>query len=118
MGGKDSINIIGNDLPAAHRTACLSRDVDGQAMILNLMLREMLEANQVEQAQKLIANSTFPDKASNNQLCRYLYYSGRIQALRLEYTSAHSNLSQCLRKAPTNTDLAPCTLSGEGRATQ
>jgi len=103
--GKDSINIIGNDLPAAHRTACLSRDVDGQAMILNLMLREMLEANQVEQAQKLIANSTFPDKASNNQLCRYLYYSGRIQALRLEYTSAHSNLSQCLRKAPTNTGL-------------
>merc|ERR1712038_2227587 len=32
-------------------------------------------------------------------------YSGRIQALRLEYTSAFSNLSQCLRKAPTNTAL-------------
>jgi 26S proteasome regulatory subunit N3 len=32
-----------------------------------------------------------------------LYYSGRIQALRLEYTSSYSNLSQCLRKAPTNT---------------
>jgi 26S proteasome regulatory subunit N3 len=57
----------------------------------------------VEQAQKLLSNSTFPEAASNNQLCRYLYYSGRIQALRLEYTSAFSNLSQCLRKAPTNT---------------
>jgi 26S proteasome regulatory subunit N3 len=34
-----------------------------------------------------------------------LYHSGRIQALRLEYTKAFSNLSQCLRKAPTNTGL-------------
>ena len=59
----------------------------------------------VEQAQKLLSNSSFPDTASNNQLCRYLYHSGRIQALRLEYTSAFSNLSQCLRKAPTNTGL-------------
>ncbi len=59
----------------------------------------------MEQAQKLLTNSTFPDAASNNQLCRYLYYSGRIQALRLEYTSAFSNLSQCLRKAPTITGL-------------
>jgi 26S proteasome regulatory subunit N3 len=59
----------------------------------------------VEQAQKLLANSTFPESASNNQLCRYLYYSGRIEALRLEYTSSFSNLSQCLRKAPTNTGL-------------
>ena len=38
-------------------------------------------------------------------MCRYLYHSGRIQALRLEYTKAFSNLSQCLRKAPTNTGL-------------
>ena len=52
-----------------------------------------------------MTNSTFPDAASNNQLCRYLYYSGRIQALRLEYTAAFSNLSQCLRKAPTITGL-------------
>lgn len=50
-------------------------------------------------------NSSFPESASNNQLCRHLYYSGRIQALRLEYTSAYSNLSQCLRKAPTNTGI-------------
>ena len=59
----------------------------------------------VEQAQKLLSNSTFPDAASNNQLCRFLYLSGRIQAIRLEYTSAFSNLGQCLRKAPTNTGL-------------
>lgn len=57
----------------------------------------------MEQAEKLLANSTFPETASNNQLCRYLYYSARIQALRLDYTASFSGLSQCLRKAPTNT---------------
>lgn len=93
------------DMVRAHRAACLRRDVDTQATLLNLMLRDLLTSHQVEQAQKLLSNSTFPDSASNNQLCRYLYHSGRIQALRLEYTSAFSNLSQCLRKAPSNTGL-------------
>jgi len=93
------------DLVGAHRMAVVRRDVDTQATLLNIMLRDLLQANQVEQAQKLLANSTFPTTASNNQLCRHLYYSGRIQALRLEYTSAFSKLSQCLRKAPTNTAL-------------
>lgn len=89
----------------AHGMASLRRDVDSQATLLNLMLRDLLNASQVEQAQKLLTNSTFPDSASNNQLCRYLYHSGRIQALRLEYTSSFANLSQCLRKTPTNTGL-------------
>mmetsp|Transcript_16763 Transcript_16763/g.48141 ORF Transcript_16763/g.48141 Transcript_16763/m.48141 type:complete len:598 (+) Transcript_16763:29-1822(+) len=94
-----------SELVTAHRLACLRRDVDTQSTVLNLLLRELLAADQVEQAHKLLSNSTFPDAASNNQLCRYLHYSGRIQALRLEYTSAFSNLSQCLRKSPTNTGL-------------
>jgi len=92
-------------LAKAHNMACLRRDVDSQATLLNLMLRDLLEHSQVEQANKLLSNATFPESASNNELCRYLYYSGRIQALRLEYTTAYSNLSQCLRKAPTNTGL-------------
>lgn len=45
-------------------------------------------------------NSTFPDGATNNQFCRHRYYSGRIQALRLEYTSSFASLRECLRKAP------------------
>ncbi|CAB9505390.1 Probable 26S proteasome non-ATPase regulatory subunit 3 [Seminavis robusta] len=93
------------DMARGQNMACLRRDVDCQATLINLMLQDLLNNAQVEQAQKLLANSTFPDSASNNQLCRYLYYSGRIQSLRLEYTSAFSNLSQCLRKAPTNTGL-------------
>jgi 26S proteasome regulatory subunit N3 len=114
------------DMAKAHNMACLRRDVDCQATLLNLMLQDLIVHSQsksltsnvygvlgtqltffwsVEQAQKLLSNSTFPESASNNQLCRYLYHSGRIQALRLEYTKAFSNLSQCLRKAPTNTGL-------------
>lgn len=97
--------VMREELVYAHRMSVMRRDVDTQATLLNLMLRELLNSDQVEQAQKLLANSTFPESASNNQLCRFLYYSGRIQALRLEYTSAFSNLSQCLRKTPTNTGL-------------
>lgn len=93
------------ELVNVHRRAVIRKDVDTQAAVLNIMLRDLLNANQVEQAQKLLENSSFPENASNNQLCRHLYYSGRIQALRLEYTSAFSNLSQCLRKAPTNTGI-------------
>jgi 26S proteasome regulatory subunit N3 len=100
-----SAEYLRQDLVHAHRMACLRRDVDTQATVLNLMLRDLLALNQVEQAQKLIANSTFPETASNNQLCRYLYYSGRVQAFRLEYTHSYANLSQSLRKAPTNTGL-------------
>lgn len=93
------------ELFQAHRLAVMRRDIDTQATILNILLRDLLKADQVEQAEKLLSNSTFPDSASNNQLCRYLYHSSRIQSLRLEYTLAFSNLSQCLRKAPTNTGL-------------
>ncbi|KAL3937037.1 MAG: hypothetical protein SGBAC_007763 [Bacillariaceae sp.] len=93
------------DMAKAHNMACVRRDVDCQATLLNLMLEDLIVHSQIEQAQKLLSNSAFPESASNNQMCRYMFYSGRIQALRLEYTKAFSNLSQCLRKAPTNTGL-------------
>jgi len=93
------------DMAKAHNMASLRRDFDTQATLLNCMLLDLLNNKEVEQAQRLLSNSNFPENASNNQLCRYLYYSGRIEALRLEYTSSYSNLSQCLRKAPTNTGL-------------
>lgn len=94
-----------DDLVHAHSVACLRRDVDSQATLLNLILRDLLECKQVEQAQKLLSNSTFPENASHNQLCRYLYHSGLIHALRLDYTSSYSSLSQSLRKAQSNTGL-------------
>lgn len=95
-----------SELAGRHTTSVLRRDADVSATVLNIMLRDLLAGDQVEQAQKLLSNATFPSEtASNNQLIRYLYYSGRIQALRLEYTQAYGNLSQALRKSPTNTGL-------------
>ena len=45
----------------------------------------------------------FPESASNNQNCRFLYYMGRIAAVQLEYGDAHMKLMQAARKAPTDT---------------
>lgn len=108
LPNKSAINAsLREELAGRHRMAVLRNDGDVMCVVLNLMLRDLLEGDQVEQAQKLLSNSTFPTEAppSNNQLIRYLYYSGRIQALRLEYTQSYSNLSQALRKSPTNTAL-------------
>ena len=51
-------------------------------------------------AYKLVNKTTFPETASNNEWARFLYYLGRIKAIQLEYTEAHKNLVQSLRKAP------------------
>lgn len=94
------------ELANRYTTSVLRQDVDVSATVINITLRDLLIGDQIEQAQKLLSNATFPtENASNNQLVRYLYYSGRVQALRLEYTAAYSNLSQALRKCPTNVGL-------------
>lgn len=33
-------------------------------------------------------------------MARFHYYTGRVAAVRLEYSSAHTQLQQALRKAP------------------
>ncbi|KAG5178532.1 proteasome regulatory subunit C-terminal-domain-containing protein [Tribonema minus] len=93
-------------LLALHRTCCLRHDEIGQATALNLLLRQMLSQNLLDQAYKLASKTNFPETCSNNQFCRYLYYMGRIGALQLDYTDAHAKLTQCARKAPANTALA------------
>ena len=90
-------------LLAAHRTACLRRDEMTQATLLNLLLRSLLDENLVEQAYKLVSKTAFPETVSNNQFCRYLYFTGRIQALQLDYTDAYTKLMQSQRKAPATT---------------
>ncbi|KAH8548699.1 proteasome regulatory subunit C-terminal-domain-containing protein [Umbelopsis sp. PMI_123] len=93
-------------LLAAQRTATLRRDDDTQATLLNLLLRNYFHYNLYEQADKLVSKSTFPENASNNQAARYAYYLGRIRALQLDYTEAHTQLLQAIRKAPQNTATA------------
>lgn len=58
------------------------------------------------QADKLVSKTTFPSSAGNSQLARYLYYVGRIRAVQLAYTEAHTHLQQAIRRAPVAT-LAP-----------
>lgn len=91
---------IRNTLLAAHRTATLRHDDESNATILNLLLRNYLNYNLVEQADKLISKSNFPENVGNNQLARYMYYLGRIKAIQLDYTASHKNLQQAIRKAP------------------
>lgn len=87
-------------LHARLRTSTLRSDFEGQAMLLNLLLRNYLNFNLFEQADKLVSKSTFPESASNNEWARFLYYMGRIKAAQLEYSEAQKYLQQALRKAP------------------
>lgn len=90
------------ELFAALQTATLRCDDAGKATLSNLLLRNFLQCNLYEQADMLVAKSTFPESASNNEWARYLYYVGRIKAIQLDYVEAHKNLQQAVRKAPTN----------------
>ncbi|XP_053985339.1 probable 26S proteasome non-ATPase regulatory subunit 3 [Hylaeus volcanicus] len=85
------------------RTATLRNDFEGQAVLINCLLRNYLHYNLYDQADKLVLKSTFPESASNNEWARFLYYLGRIKAARLEYSAAHKYLVQALRKAPQST---------------
>ncbi|XP_074652756.1 26S proteasome non-ATPase regulatory subunit 3-like [Tubulanus polymorphus] len=85
------------------RTCTLRSDFEGQAMILNLLLRNYLHFNLYDQADKLISKSTYPESVSNNDWARYLYYIGRIKAMQLEYSEAHKHLLTAMRKAPQQT---------------
>ncbi|GAA99198.1 uncharacterized protein L969DRAFT_93660 [Mixia osmundae IAM 14324] len=87
-------------LLSAQRTSALRRDDDSQATILNLLLRNYFHYNLFEQADKLIANSTFPESAGNAQLARWYFYLGRIRAIQLSYTEAHGHLESAIRRAP------------------
>ncbi|KAH9491333.1 26S proteasome non-ATPase regulatory subunit 3 [Dermatophagoides farinae] len=82
------------------QTATLRNDYEGQAVLLNSLLRIYLHYNLYDQASKLVSKSTFPESASNNEWARFFYYLGRIKAIQLEYSEARKNLLQAIRKAP------------------
>ena len=82
------------------RTSILRNDYEGTAVLINSLLRSYLQFNLYDQALKLVSKSIFPLQASNNEWARYLFYNGRIKAMQLEYSEAHKNLVQAIRKAP------------------
>jgi 26S proteasome regulatory subunit N3 len=85
---------------ALHRSACLRHDEPGQAALINLILRNLLQDNLIHQADQFMLNSPFPENHSNYQYARYLYYAGRINVVQLNYSEAYQNLSQVVRRAP------------------
>lgn len=96
----NSLAEIRSTLLALNRTATLRHDEIGQETILNLLLRNYLDYNLYDQAEKLRSKVQRPESHSNQQYCRYLFYLGRIRAIQLEYTDAKDCLLQAARKAP------------------
>lgn len=82
------------------RTCVLRGDHEGQATLINLLLRNYLHHNLYSQAEKLVLQTHFPDNVSNNEGARHLYYLGRLKAIQLTYSEAHRHLLQAMRKAP------------------
>ncbi|KAL5354203.1 26S proteasome non-ATPase regulatory subunit [Pseudogymnoascus australis] len=96
-------------LLAALRTAVLRKDIDTQATVIVLLLRNYLSTSHITQADLLVSHTKFPENASNNQVARYLYYLGRIRAIQLRYTEAHEHLTAATRKAPSSPSAAGFT---------
>uniref|UniRef100_A0A0A9Y084 Putative 26S proteasome non-ATPase regulatory subunit 3 n=1 Tax=Lygus hesperus TaxID=30085 RepID=A0A0A9Y084_LYGHE len=96
----NKLDAIRGFLHSRLRTATLRNDFEGQAVLINCLLRNYLHYNLYDQADKLVSKSVYPESASNNEWARFLYYLGRIKAARLEYSEAHKHLVQALRKAP------------------
>ena len=84
----------------AQRTASLRHDDETQASLINRLLRNYLADNLYDQASKLVSKTTFPSSAVNPQHARYHYYLGRIKVVQLNYSAAHDNLQQAIRRAP------------------
>lgn len=87
-------------LHARLRTATLRNDYEGQAVLINCLLRNYLHYSLYSQADKLVNKCDFPETASNNEWARFFYYLGRIKSTHLEYTLAQKHLVQAIRKAP------------------
>ena len=85
---------------AAQRTASLRHDDETQASLINRLLRNYIYYSLYDQADKLVSKTTFPASAGNPQHARYHYYLGRIKAVQLNYSEAHTNLQQAIRRAP------------------
>ncbi|KAI0867175.1 putative proteasome regulatory particle subunit [Xylaria cubensis] len=87
-------------LLTALRTAVLRKDIDTQASVIVLLLRNYLLTSHISQADLLVSHTQFPENAANTQVARFLYYLGRIRAIQLRYTEAHEHLTAATRKSP------------------
>ncbi|WFD25334.1 26S proteasome non-ATPase regulatory subunit [Malassezia nana] len=110
------LSALRDKLLALQRTSSLRHDAEMNATVQNALLRMyIVEGNLYDQADKLVARATFPRaKASNPQVARYDYYVGRIRAVQLNYSDAHTCLQQAIRRAPQQGLLAQRSTDAEG----
>lgn len=78
----------------------MRHDDETQASLINRLLRNYVHYSLYDQADKLVSKTAFPSSAGNPQFARYHYYLGRIKAVQLNYSEAHTNLQQAIRRAP------------------
>lgn len=98
--GQSALLEIRPQLLTSLRTATLRKDIETQATIITLLLRNYLATSHFTQADLLVSKSKFPESAANNLIARYQYYLGKIRAIQLNYSEAHEQLSGAVRKAP------------------
>ena len=80
--------------------ACLRGDSDTQAALINCVLGNYLRRSMYVEADKFLTKVTFPETANNNELARYVFYTGRVKTMLFEYSDAQLYLAQAIRKAP------------------
>ncbi|KAF8543597.1 proteasome regulatory subunit C-terminal-domain-containing protein [Trichophaea hybrida] len=95
-----AITTIRAQLLASLRTATLRKDVDLQATLITLLLRNYITTSDITQADHLVNKTKFPESAANNLIARHNYYLGKIKAIQLDYSGAHEQLVSAIRKAP------------------
>lgn len=67
---------------------------------MNALLRNFISENHIEAAHNFVSKTNFPTGISNNEECKYFFYTGKIYAIRLDYQEALRRLNQAIRKAP------------------
>ena len=82
------------------QTAFLKNDLVTLMTLINCLLRNYVLHGLYFQADKLVEKMEFPKEAPHSQWARYLYYVGRIKAVKLEYVDACHVLVNALSKAP------------------
>jgi len=114
------ISIYGNDsnqhniyrasLQSSYRMAVHNSAHDTTSTIINLLLSSFIATRCIEQASQFLSvtsaahhnSSSASGKGSNAQYVRFLFYSGYIAALRVNYSESYAALAQCQRKCQAN----------------
>ncbi|ADV20103.1 26S proteasome regulatory subunit N3 [Cryptococcus gattii E566] len=91
---------------AIRQTAALRKDETLEVTVLNLLLRSYLANSQYEQAEKLVSKTQFHGAANQAQTVRWLFYTGRLRAIQLNYAEARNYLQTAIRRAPKD-EVAP-----------